>query len=132
MTAQELARKEKLEIKEAERTRPGHHYLPDVDILEDQQTLRVIADMPGVMSEGLHVDLDKDVLTVSGEVATDEYRGLTPVYTEYNVGHFLRRFALPGGQYDMDGVKARLVDGVLEVTLPKSERARPRRIRIED
>ncbi len=87
------------------------------------------ADMPGVASDQVTVNLADDTLHLEGRVSLDEYAGVTPVYTEYNIGDYVRRFTLPdGGRYDRDGITARLVNGVLEVRLPKAERAKPRNI----
>jgi HSP20 family molecular chaperone IbpA len=131
MTAQELAPKEKQEVQEKEHTRPGRTYLPDVDIHEDEHALWFLADMPGVAQEHVEVELHDNVLRLEGRVSLDQYEGLTPVYTEYNVGNYLRRFTLSSTQhFDRDRIVARLVNGVLEVKLPKAEAAKPRRIPI--
>jgi HSP20 family protein len=131
MTAQELAPKEKQEVHEKEQTRPGRTYLPDVDIYEDEHALWFLADMPGVAQEQVEVELHDNVLRLEGRVSLDQYEGLTPAYTEYNVGNYLRRFTLSSTQhFDRDRIVARLVNGVLEVKLPKTEAAKPRRIPI--
>ncbi len=129
MTAQEIAAKAKQEAAEPDHTRPGRAYLPDVDICEDEEALRLWADMPGVPQDRVSVELDRDVLTIRGEVALDRYDGWRPVYTEYNVGNFFRRFTLPSSaRFDVDGITARMSAGVLEVKIPKAERARHRQI----
>jgi len=131
MTAQELARKEKQELKDQTKTRPGRYYVPDVDIYEDDRTMWLWADMPGVSQDKVSVNLDENVLTLQGEVSLDDYRDLRPVYTEYNVGHFSRRFTLPeDSTFDRDSISARMSDGVLELKLPKAERAKPRKITV--
>lgn len=129
MTAQEIAAKAKQEAGEPDQTRPGRAYLPDVDIREDADALWLWADMPGVPQNRVAVELDRDVLTIRGEVSLERYDGLRPVYTEYNVGNFFRRFTLPSsGRFDVDGITARMSAGVLEVKIPKSDRARHRQI----
>jgi HSP20 family protein len=129
MTTQELTAKEKQELQEKEQTRPGRAFVPDVDIREDEDALWLWADMPGVTQDQVEVELDDNVLRLEGGVSLQEYEGLTPVYTEYNVGNYLRRFTLTNAQqFDRDQISARLVNGVLEVTLPKGERSKPRRI----
>jgi HSP20 family protein len=128
---QEMTLKEKQELKEQEQIRPGRTYIPDVDIREDNEALWLWADMPGVSPDRIEVELHDDVLRIEGHVALDQYKGLTPAYTEYNVGNFARRFTLAdGGRFDADQVAARLVNGVLEVKLPKAAKAKPRRIPI--
>jgi HSP20 family protein len=129
MTTQELTPKEKHELTEKEHLRPGRTYVPDVDIREDDQALWLWADMPGVTPDQVEVELHDDVLRLEGRVSLEDYEGLTPVYTEYNVGNYLRRFTLSNAQhFDRDGISARLENGVLAVKLPKAEKAKPRRI----
>ncbi len=129
MTAQELTPKEKQELTEREQTRPGRTYVPDVDIREDEHALWLWADMPGVDQNQVEVELHDNVLRLEGRVSLTDYDGLQPLYTEYNVGNYLRRFTLSNAEgFDRDHVSARLVNGVLEVKLPKAEKAKPRRI----
>src|SRR4029453_13174927 len=125
MATQELTPKDKQELQEREHVRPGRTYVPDVDIREDDQALWLWADMPGVTQDQVEVELHDDVLRLEGRVSLEDYEGLTPVYTEYNVGNYLRRFTLSNAQhFDRDQISARLVNGVLEVTLPKGERSK--------
>lgn len=129
--AQELAKKEKQEIQGPEHVQAGRFYVPAVDIWEDEDGLTLRADMPGVDPNRVSVELRDDVLSLQGQVSLSDYEGLSPAYTEYNVGHFLRRFTIPdGGRYDREKVQARLTDGVLEVKVPRTEAARPRRIAV--
>jgi HSP20 family protein len=131
MTTQDLTPKAKQEVEQRERTRPGRHYIPDVDICEDDEGLWLWADMPGVAPDKVDVQLVDDTLHIEGRMALGEYDGLSPLYTEYNVGDYVRRFTLPdGGRYDSDRITARLTNGVLEIRLPKAERAKPRRIQV--
>jgi HSP20 family protein len=131
MTDRELAPKEKQELKEQEQTRPGRYYVPEVEIFEDEQALYLSADMPGVDFESVEVELNDDVLTLQGRVSLSAYEGLRPLYTEYNVGHYLRRFTLSdGSRFDRDAITARVVNGVLDIRLPRSEKTKPRRISV--
>jgi HSP20 family molecular chaperone IbpA len=132
MATQEITPKEKQEVTEAPETKAGRYYTPDVDIREDEQALWLWADMPGVKQDNISVDLDNGTLTVRGDVTLEEYEGLVPVYTEYNVGNFVRRFTLPSSsRLDVEGISARVANGVLEVRLPKTEQARQRRIPVK-
>jgi len=129
MATREITPKEKQEVKETDETRPGRYYVPDVDISEDDSSLRLWADMPGVREDKVTVDFDNDVLTIRGEVSLEDYEGMNPVYTEYNVGSFVRRFTLSSSaRFDIDGIAANVARGVLEITIPKLERARQRRV----
>jgi HSP20 family protein len=127
----ELTSKEKA-VAAGERTRRERYFVPEVDIRETDDALLLYADMPGVDSGSIHVDLDNDVLRIEGDVATQDYEGLSPVYTEYNVGNWVRRFTLADSQrLAADKVSARLTNGVLEVRLPKAEREKARRIPVQ-
>jgi HSP20 family molecular chaperone IbpA len=129
MTA-ELTTKSKQETAD-EQTRPERHYLPDVDIRENDDALYLWIDLPGVTADGLEVELDDGQLTIAGRVEAADYEGLVPVHTEYKVGPWIRRFNLPdASRFDAEQVIARLEHGVLEVTLPKAARAKPRKIAV--
>jgi len=129
MNTHELQPKEKQELQDREQTRPGRTYVPDVDIREDEHALWLWADMPGVEQDSVEVELHDNTLRLEGQVSLRDYEGLTPLYTEYNVGNYQRRFTLTNAQhFDAEQISARLVNGVLEVKLPKAERAKPRRI----
>src|SRR2546426_3509053 len=119
--------KEKVERRD-ERARPGPYFQPAVDIFETKDELGVVADMPGVPPDGVDVGLEGDELSIEGRVRSGEYDGLKPLYVEYGVGGYHRRFTL-GEMIDLDGIRARMKHGVLR--LPKAERARARRIAVD-
>ncbi|HUI27222.1 MAG TPA: Hsp20/alpha crystallin family protein [Candidatus Kryptonia bacterium] len=127
MTAQELSVRNKQEVTREEPTRPGRTYMPDVDIYETGDRLWLWADMPGVDEQSVQVNLVNGVLTLSGQVSLKDYENLAPVYTEYNVGNYVRRFTL-SDTIDPNRITARMTNGVLELELPKAERAKPRKI----
>lgn len=129
MADQELTPREKQEVKTNEHTRPGRTYVPDVDIYETPEGLWLWADMPGVDESSLEVHVADGVLAIEGRVALQEYDNLNPVYTEYNVGNYSRRFSL-SNEIDTEHIKARMTQGVLTLELPKAERAKPRRIAV--
>ncbi len=125
----EIARREKQEVQGQEQTRPGRYFVPDVDICEFEDRLMVIADMPGVNEKDVEVTVSGHALRISGVVSTAMYRKLSPLYTEYNVGNYVREFQLDQ-DIDESAIKARMRNGVLEVELPKVEAAKPRRIEV--
>ena len=130
MPEQEIATREKQAVEGAEKTRPGRYYMPDVDISEYPDMLRLWADMPGVSEKDVDVMLQDGLLTITGTVSASMYDKLSPLYTEYNVGNYYRQFAL-NEQIDESRIKARMCNGVLEVELPKREQAKPRKIQVE-
>jgi HSP20 family protein len=126
----EIATKEKQQLgKPQEQTRPGRYYVPDVNIYEFDDSLKLWADMPGVKEEDVNVTLKDGALTIVGQVATGMYAGLRPMYTEYNVGNYHREFVL-NEDIDESKIRAILRNGVLEVELPKKEKAKPRQIEV--
>ena len=129
MTDQELAVKDKKEVAREEPTRPGRTYQPEVDIYETKEGLWLWADMPGVDEKSISIDLADGVLTIEGGVALDDYKDLAPLYTEYNVGNYARRFSI-SSDIDAEKIEARVQNGVLELKLPKAEKAKPRKIAV--
>ena len=129
MTQQELNVREKQEARD-EMTRAGRTYMPAVDIYETPDGLHLWADMPGVDEQSLNIHLDNGVLTIEGQVDLKEYEQLEPVYTEYNVGNYVRRFTL-SNDVDSERITAHMRNGVLELDIPKAERAKPRRISVQ-
>ena len=127
---QELAVREKRELAEREeRTVPGRFYVPQTDVYETEDALTVVMEMPGVDRKDVAVELKEGVLRVEGRIDFSKYGGMEPVYTEYNVGHFGRSFAL-SERVDQERIAAQLEDGVLTLSLPKTAEVRPRRIAI--
>ena|SRR5579862_6909418 len=132
MAAPEMETRNKQEVQERdkEQTRPGRYFLPDVDIFETEDGLRLWADMPGVDQKDIEVTLKHGMLTIEGIVSVDMYRNLHPVYTEYNVGNYYRQFVV-NEDIDAGRIEARIRNGVLEVALPKAETAKPRKIAVK-
>ena len=129
--AQELAVREKQELAtKEEKTTPGRYYVPAADIFETDEALTVILEMPGVQKNNVNIALENDVLRVDGQIDFSNYKGMEPVYTEYNVGHYTRGFSL-SNKVDQSKISAQLDSGVLTLTLPKAKDALPRRIALE-
>ncbi len=128
---QELQVQEKRELqKKDEGTIPARTFLPATDIFETEDALNVVMEMPGVDKANLEVSLENDVLNVTGRIDLSKYEKLQPVYTEYNVGHYRRTFDVSSSRINRERIEAAVKDGVLTLTLPKSEQAKPRRISI--
>lgn len=128
--AKELKVKEKQEVStDTEQTRPGVVYTPDVDIFESDTDITLLADMPGVNTDNLNIDLRDDVLTLTGDAITDVGDTEKPVIVEYGVGKYHRQFTL-SEVVDQAKITAELKDGVLRLVLPKVEKAAPRKITV--
>ena len=130
MADQEVQVQQKREVeKKQESTVPLRSFLPVSDIFETDHALNVVLEMPGVAKDNVEIGIENDVLKISGRIDIAKYEGLQPVYTEYNIGNYSRSFQL-SNKVDQDGIKAELKDGVMTLVLPKSEKAKPRRISV--
>jgi HSP20 family protein len=89
----------------------------------------VVLEMPGVVKENVDVNVENDILTIEGRIDFSKYEGLSPVYTEYNVGHYVRSFQI-SSKIEQGEISAELKDGVMTLVLPKAERAKPRKIKV--
>ena len=126
--ALELQEKKELVSKE-EKTVPGRYFVPAADIFETEDSLVVIVEIPGVEKKDVEINMENDTLRIEARIDYSKYDGLDPLYTEYNVGHFTRSFAL-SSKLDQNKIDAELADGVLTLTLKKAKEALPRRIAI--
>ena len=127
---QELQVQQKREVdKDRESTIPTRAYMPTADIFETEDALTVVLEMPGVSKDHVDVSVENGVLTIEGRIDFQKYEGLQPVYGEYNVGPYRRSFRI-SSQIDQNKITAEMRDGVITLTLPKAEAAKPRRIAV--
>lgn len=125
---QELQVQQKREVEsKQEATIPARVFLPQTDIFETDQALTVILEMPGVDKDKVELKVEYDVLKIEGWIDFSRYEELQPLYTEYNIGNYARSFQL-SSKIDQDRISAELRDGVMTLVLPKSEKAKPRKI----
>ena len=128
--AKEIQVKPKHEVRSpAEQTKPGIVFTPSVDIFETDRELTLLADLPGVTAENLTIDLRENTLTLTGEVEPFERANEENILTEYETGKYYRQFSL-SNVIDQSKIDANLTDGVLRLTLPKVEEAKPRKIEV--
>ena len=108
----------------------GGTWAPAVDIYEHENNIVIKAELPGVDPKDVDIRLDNNVLTVQGERKLDnEVKKENYHRVERSYGAFTRSFTLPT-TVDASGIKAEYKDGVLRVTLPKREEAKPKQIQI--
>jgi HSP20 family protein len=107
------------------------NWTPSVDIKEQENDFVIYADIPGVDPKDIEIQMEDGVLTIKGERVTnnaeseDDYKRV-----ERSNGGFYRRFSLPESA-DAENIKAKSNFGVLELTIPKTEKVKPRRITVE-
>ncbi len=101
---------------------------PTLDVLEDKDNYLILTDLPGLKREDIKVSLEDGTLTISGERKSETRSEETSVHrVERFSGRFERSLALPA-TVSAEKVKATYTDGVLTLTLPKTEQAKPKRI----
>jgi HSP20 family molecular chaperone IbpA len=102
---------------------------PAVDIFEDDTGITVHADMPGVSSEHLDIQVDRDSLAIEGKLGIAMPEGLEAEYADVRATRYQRSFIL---SHELDGEKAEasLTDGVLKLRIPKRAQYHPRKIEV--
>jgi HSP20 family protein len=103
---------------------------PLADVVETENSIRVVLEVPGMDPGALSVDIENNVLTISGEKQEHKTEGEDQSVwhlSERRYGNFSRSFVLPR-DVDPENIDAHFENGLLTVTIPKSERARRRRI----
>jgi len=109
----------------------GCMHAPAVDFIERQNESVALIEVPGVAKEDIKISLEEDLLTVKGERKSSELPDDARwIRNERSGGEFFRTIQLPH-PVKVDGVAAELVNGILRITLPKAEEARPREIGIK-
>ena len=103
--------------------------IPPVDVFEDDSGITLLADLPGVARDALGVRIDGDELVIEATAATSGPENMELVYGEAQYPSYRRQFTL-SRELDTERIEAQLKDGVLKLTIPKSESARPRRIEV--
>jgi HSP20 family protein len=105
-------------------------WTPAVDLYEDNDHLIVRVELPGMNKESIDISLHEGVLTVAGERKAEELPAGSEAYrSERFYGRFQRTLDLPK-PVEADRVSAHYRDGILTITLPKTEEAKPRQIEV--
>ncbi|MDH5561099.1 MAG: Hsp20/alpha crystallin family protein [Deltaproteobacteria bacterium] len=102
-------------------------FRPAADILETEKDLLLYLDMPGVSKERVEIKLEKDILSIEGRINDQKEERLKPLYREFRTGNYKRSFTLSKA-IDQKKIKAKLEEGMLVVTLPKSPDQKPKQI----
>ena len=109
----------------------GSHWAPRVDVAEDENGITLAAELPGLDKKDIHIHLENGVLTIAGErdfESEEKKDHFTRVERFY--GSFSRSFNLPS-TVDQSAVNAKMDKGVLTITLPKREEAKPKQIEVK-
>src|SRR5947209_5219179 len=105
-------------------------WMPEMDLVETDDSYLLKADLPGMKQDDVSIEFNDGTLTISGERKADYERKEKGYFRlERSFGRFSRSLTLPDG-VDPDRIAAEFHDGVLEVTVPKPEQRKPRRIEV--
>lgn len=125
MSTTEVTKKpERVEAQEVARP-----FAPAVDIRETNGETVLVADMPGVNDQAADVRLENNLLTIEGKGAWEAPTDRRLIHEEFRARTFRRAFEV-SDSIDRAGITARMKNGVLRVTLPEGEEAKPRKIQI--
>jgi HSP20 family protein len=113
----------------AERTRCGCCYRPNVDIVEQNDELLVVADVPGAKSDSIDIKFEDGTLEIQAAVASRSPDDEECLLREYNIGDYYRSFQVSEA-IDASKISAQYADGVLTLRLPKAEALKPRKIAV--
>lgn len=102
---------------------------PRVEVFEDAEGITLVADLPGVSSERLNVQVDKDTLLIEGNADIAMPEGMQALHAEVRSKLYRRSFAL-SSELDPDAIAAKLKDGVLTLHIPKRAEVRPRKVAV--
>ena len=125
----EAQKQEITSAEEQERTRDCRCYIPRADIFETENKVTLIADMPGVDESTVDITLEKNILTIRGYVNPEPVENHSLSYAEYGVGDYERKFTL-SNEIDQDKIEASVKNGVLYLSLPKSDAKKTRKIAV--
>lgn len=119
------------QVQTTENARPEQQpfTVPPVDVFENETGITLLADLPGATREQLAVRVDGDTLTIEAAASIESPRDMQLVWGEAPYPSYRRSFAL-SRELDTSRIDATLKDGVLRLTIPKVEEARPRRIEV--
>ena len=109
----------------------GGGFVPAVDLSENDSHYTITVEIPGVNKDDVHVELQDDLLVISGEKKSErEEKKDRGRYLERSYGSFSRSFTLPGDA-DAERLEASFKDGVLKIRVPRREAVKPKQIAIK-
>jgi HSP20 family protein len=103
-------------------------YTPDVDIYDTKDELLVVADIPGVSKGDVSIEIDENnILFIRAKTSFKEPDG--KISSEFQTGNYFKAFSI-SNDFNKDAIQAKLENGVLEISVPRKEEAKPRKISI--
>jgi len=129
MSEKNLTKKEAATPVNVERTHEWPTYVPDVDIVESKDCFVVKADIPGIEPQNVNITFEQNVLSIHAECSIENING-RQLISEFEPGDYERRFSV-SNEIDASKIEAKTSNGVLTLTLPKAESAKPRKIEVK-
>jgi len=129
-TTIQTLQEEALAPEQRQSIRPRRTYSPAIDIFETNDSIVLLVNIPGVPEENVDIILEKNQLTIRGNVEYEAPQGYKAVYGEYDVGDYKRTFSL-SDEVDHDEIEATLKHGVLRLVLAKAAAVKPRQIVVQ-
>lgn len=105
-------------------------FRPHVDLVDAGDAVILWADLPGVDENSVDITLEKNILTLKATVQPPAFEGMKPLRREFAVGDYERRFSI-SEEIDREGVEATVTQGVLKLTLPKSQKTAMRKVPVK-
>jgi HSP20 family molecular chaperone IbpA len=118
-------------LRAPETSRYRRTFIPRVDIYETEDSIVLLADMPGVSEDSIDITLERDQLNIKGYVNMTDLADYEQRYSEYAIGDYRRSFTL-SDEVNKDEIEATLKNGVLKISLTKAETAKLRKISVRN
>ena len=126
----EVPVKKTTDRREVEHTADSPSYVPNVDIYESEEGVVLLADLPAVKKDAIHITVEEGVLSLEARVNPDLGDDAVLRYREFEFGDFRRSFQL-GAEVDADRLEAELDGGVLKIVIPTSDWAKTKKIEVK-
>ena len=105
-------------------------FTPKVDLYETQDSITLLADVPGVNESGINIVLDGNLLTINAYTQVEKQQGLNLIHSEWDTADFQRVLTL-SDDVDREGIKAKIKNGVLRLTLPKRAQSKIKKVTVQ-
>lgn len=128
MSNKDIQKKETAVPHNVERINDQPVFVPAVDIIENDNCFKIIADIPGADKNSIDVKFEKNILTIKAECREDNKTEI--VYSEYKTGNYERSFTV-SDEIDSEKIEAKYDKGALTLILPKAASVKPRRIEVK-
>jgi HSP20 family molecular chaperone IbpA len=128
--AMEVQEQELVQADGTERMRTRSIFIPRADIYETMEDVVITIDMPGLNEDAIDITLEKNILAINGVSSQNAPDSYSLEFAEYEPGDYERSFRLTD-QINREDIQAVYRDGVLKLTLPKAEAAKPRKISVK-